>query len=81
MKHLEFVSCPSAPDVWMRSSKHSDWMEYYEYILLYTNNALAIGENKEQILQRDLGQYFELKEESIGSPKIYLGEGVRKVDL
>lgn len=69
MRHLDFVSCPADPDVWMRPAKHSDGSDYYEYILLYTDDALVIGEHAEDVLRRQLGRYFELKEESIGSPK------------
>ena len=81
MQHLDFVSCPADPDIWMRPAKMADGMRYYEYILLYTDDALVISDNAEQTLRRDLGKYFELKEESIGPPKIYLGGGVRKVTL
>ena len=81
MRHLDFVSCPADPDVWMRPAKKSDGSEYYEYILLYTDDALAIGENSERVLRQELGRYFLLKEESVGPPKIYLGGGVRKVVL
>jgi hypothetical protein len=81
MRHLDFVSCPADPDVWMRPAKHSDGSEYYEYILLYTDDALVVSEQAENVLRQDLGRYFELKEESIGPPKIYLGGGVRKVKL
>jgi hypothetical protein len=79
MRHLDFVSCPADPDVWMRPAKHSDGSEYYEYILLYTDDALVISEQAETVLRKELGRFFELKEESIGPPKIYLGGGVRKV--
>jgi hypothetical protein len=81
MRHLDFVSCPADPDVWMRPAKHSDGSEYYEYILLYTDDALVISEQPEKVLRMELGRYFELKEESIGPPKIYLGGSVRKVVL
>jgi len=81
MRHLDFVSCPADPDVWMRPAKRSDGSEYYEYILLYTDDALVLSENAESLLRNELGRYFVLKEESIGPPKIYLGGGVRKVQL
>ena len=81
MRHLDFVSCPADPDVWMRPTKRSDGADYYEYILLYTDDALVISENAERVLRLDLGSYFELKEESIGPPKLYLGSGIRKVQL
>ena len=81
MRHLDFVSCPADPDVWMRPAQKSDGSTHYEYILLYTDDALAIGEYPEKILRHGLGKYFELKEDSIGPPKIYLGGRVRKVQL
>ena len=81
MRHLEFVSCPADPDVWMRPAKRSDGADCYEYILLYTDDALVISKNAERVLRLDLGRYFELKEESIGPPKLYLGSRIRKVQL
>jgi hypothetical protein len=81
MRHLDFVSCPADPDVWMRPAKRSDGTDYYEYILLYTGDALVLSENAEKVPRIDPGRYFTLKEESIGPPKIYLGGSVRKVQL
>ena len=81
MRHLDFTSCPADPDVWMRPAKRSDGSEYYEYILLYTDDALVVSENAELVLRTELGRYWTLKEESIGPPKIYLGGHVRKVQL
>jgi hypothetical protein len=81
MRHLDFVSCPADPDVWMRPALKSDGTEYYEYLLLYTDDALCVSENAETTLRQQLGRYFPLKEGSIGSPKIYLGGHVRKVQL
>ena len=81
MRHLDFISCPADPDVWMRPAKKACGATYYEYILLYTDDALVISQNAEVVLREQLGRYFELKEESIGPPKIYLGGHVRKVEL
>ena len=81
MRFLDFESCPADPDVWMRQAKKADGNTYYEYILLYTDDAIVISENAEDILRNHLGKYFELKPSSIGPPKIYLGSRVRKVTL
>ena len=81
MRHLNFTSCPADPDVWMRPAIKSDGTEYYEYVLLYTDDALVVSENGERILRDEIGKYFKLKEESIGPPKIYLGGSVRQVTL
>ena len=81
MHHLDFLSCPADPDVWMRPAMKDDGSEYWEYVLLYTDDALCVSMNPERVLRKELGKYFELKEESIGPPKIYLGSNVRKVEL
>lgn len=81
MHHLGFKSCPADPDVWMRPAIKADGSACYDFILLYTDDTLVVSENAEVILRTELGRYFELKEESIGPPKIYLGGHVRKVQL
>lgn len=81
MKHLGFQSCPADSDVWMREAVKTDSMKYWEYVLLYTNNTLVISEKGKQVLRQELGKYFELKEELIGPPDLYLGRRMRKVQL
>ena len=49
--------------------------------MLYTDNVLAISDTGEKTLRDGIGKYFQLKEESIGEPKIYLGGHMRKVTL
>eukprot|EP00957_Ditylum_brightwellii_P092857 7069095-Ditylum_brightwellii.AAC.1 len=79
MRHLGFVSCPTDPDVWMRPAIHSDGSKHYEHILLYTDDTLATGEHSEKLLCQGIGKYFQLKEESVGPSKIYLGGNACKV--
>ena len=81
MRHLEFEHSLTDPDVWMRPAKKSDGSECYDYILLYTDDVLVISENAESVLREGIGRYFELKEPSIGPPKLYLGGHVRQLDL
>ena len=81
MHFLNFKSCPADPDVWMRPAIKSDGSPYYVYVLLYTDDALVVGEDAESILRNEIGRYFELKQESVGEPKIYLGGRVRRVQL
>jgi hypothetical protein len=81
MCHLGYTPCLADPDVWMRSAKQPDGSACWEYILLYVNDALAIGVNAEKMLREEIGCYFELKEASIGPPKIYLGGRMCQVIL
>ena len=81
MHHLNFSPCPADPDVWMRPVQKGDSTPCFVYILLYVDDALVVSDNTESILQMEIGKYFELKEASIGPPKMYLGTGIRKVKL
>ena len=81
MEFLNFKSCLADPDVWMRPAMKSEGNTYYEYILLYGDDALVVSENVESILRNELGRYFHLKEELISPPKVYLGGRVHKVHL
>ena len=65
----------------MQPAQKGDGIPCYDYILLYVDNALVDSDNAESILQGEIGKYFELKEASIGPPKMYLGPGIRKVKL
>jgi hypothetical protein len=81
MCHLDFESCLADPDVWMRPALKPDGSEYYEYVLIYTDDVLVVSTWGEKILREGIGRYFDLKEESIGPPTIYLGGHLRKFEL
>ena len=73
MEHLGYKPCYADPDVWMRKSKYSTKEEYYwEYVLLYVDDALCISEFPKAALQ-EIGKYFTLKPDCIECPKLYLG--------
>jgi hypothetical protein len=65
----------------MRPAIKSDGTKVWDYVLLYTDDTLVISENAEAILRNEIGRYFELKEESIGPPKLYLGGHLSYVQL
>ena len=50
MEFLSFKSCLADPNVWMRPAIKRDESTYYEYILLYVDDALVVSENAESIL-------------------------------
>jgi hypothetical protein len=63
MHHNGFESCPADPDVWMRSAIKSDGTKVYEYVLLYTDDALYIGVEAESILRKEIGNYVLIQGE------------------
>ena len=79
MSHLTFEPCPADPDVWMIPVKKDDGLDYYEYVLLYTDDVIVISENVEYVLKEHIGKYFELKDYNIILPEIYLGGILLKV--
>ena len=81
MGQLGFTSSRADPDVWIRLSKRKTGEEYYEYALLYVDDVLVISENAESVLQKEIGQHFVLRDESIGPPSQYLGGKLREVTL
>jgi hypothetical protein len=56
MHYIGSKSCPADPDVWMRSAIKNDGKEVYEYVFLYTNDALSIRVEAKSILRKEIGQ-------------------------
>jgi hypothetical protein len=80
IQSLGFRSCLADPDVWYRIAKRDDGEEFYEYLLVYTDDLLAVATNPKAILD-DVNLFFHLKPESVGHPNIYLGSKVSKAKL
>ena len=72
MEHLGFINCQADLDVWQHENTDESDHHFYEYVLIYTDDILAIGKDPCTILQQ-LNKYFKMKGSSIGMPNIYLG--------
>ncbi len=82
MEEMGFESCKADTDVWFRSATKANGTDYYQYVLLYTDDILAIMEEPERFLREELGRRFTLKDEkSIEPPTQYLGNKVSQVTL
>jgi hypothetical protein len=81
MTTMNFKPCPADPDVWMRPGTKSDGTTYWQYVLLYTDDILAIMEEPRQFIEHELGSCFTIKPKSIGPPTQYLGNKVSEVVL
>jgi hypothetical protein len=79
-EELKFESCLADPDVWLRLAAKEDGEEYYEYLLVYVDDLLAISEHPKVILD-DINSYFHLKPESVGPPDLYLGAKLSKATM
>ena len=81
MSHIGFTPCLSDPDVWMSEAHNANGLSYWEYVLLYVDDALVISDDAQHIFEEDIGKYFTTKPVSIGPPTIYLGGQLRRVTL
>ena len=81
MAYLKFTPCLADPDVWTRIALKANGSDYWEYVLLYVDDALVISENGKDILVNQIGKYFTMKPGSIGPPSLYLGGHMRNVTL
>jgi len=81
MLDMKFQSCKADPDVWFREGTKADGTQYYQYILLYTDDILCVMENPEEFLLDEFSERFKLKEKYIAPPTQYLGNKVTQVTL
>ena len=71
MNDLGFEPTKADPDVYRRPAE-KDGFEYYEYIFVYVDDLLVLSKEPRQWIER-LQQVYELRDDTIGPPEIYLG--------
>ncbi|KAI2511710.1 Reverse transcriptase (RNA-dependent DNA polymerase) [Fragilaria crotonensis] len=69
---LGFQSTLADPDVWLRAATKNDGESYYEYVLMYVDDILAISCNAEAIMN-DVQTTFKFKNDKVQLPEFYLG--------
>ena len=74
---LGFKSLVADPDVWMRSLVKPDEEEYYEYILMYTDDILEISMQPRYVI-KDIKQRFKFKNDKVKEPSSYLSTHLQK---
>ena len=79
MTEMHFMPCKSDPDVWMRPGTKENGTTYWQYVLLYVDDILAIMEDPEAYIQNELDSRFTVKSKLIGPPTQYLGNKVSQV--
>jgi len=73
---LGFKPTRGDPDVYIRKQTKGDGFQYYEMLLMYTDDILVLSHNTEPIMSA-IANSFRLKEGSLGPPRRYLGAGVK----
>ena len=69
---IGFVPTQADPDVWRRPAVKEDGFEYYEYMLCYVDDILAISHKAKDVLKA-VQTVFKLKDDRIEPPDMYLG--------
>ena len=69
---IGFVPTRADPDVWRRPAVKEDGFEYYEYVLCYVDDILAISHKAKDVLKA-VQAIFKLKDDRIEPPDMYLG--------
>ena len=77
---LGYKPCRADPDVYIRPSTKADGMRYYEMLFVYTDDILVVSHKPQETLTM-LDHHYLLKPDSIGIPKIYLGNQVEQYDI
>lgn len=80
IQHLGFTASVMDPDMYYRKGVKADGTEYYELLLVYVDDVLAISHNPMSIME-SIGKSFEIKNNEIGEPKTYLGADIEKFQL
>jgi hypothetical protein len=75
LKELGFVNSRADPDAWMRKATKPDGLKYWEYVLCYMNDILAISHLPQSIMD-DISKYVKFKSGSVQAPEYYLGADI-----
>jgi len=69
---MEFKSSVGDPDVWMRPATKPDGEEYYEYILVYVDDIIAISHKAKEVMD-EITDTFKFKNDKVSPSDTYLG--------
>ena len=81
LDEIGFLSSPADPDVWMRPAVKPDGEKYYEYIMMYVDDILAISMDPTSILMSMEGDTVKYKNGKIEPPEIYLGAKLQEKEI
>jgi len=77
---LGYKSTRADPDIWLRADVKPNGLQYYEMLLVYVDDILLISHQPSRTML-EIQQLYQLKDDSIGPPKQYLGANISKFQL
>ena len=79
LHYLDYVSTMANPDVWIKPAVKLDGSQYYDMVLCYVDEVLAISHKPMETVEGIKG-VFKLKGNKADPPKMYLGTALQKFD-
>ena len=80
LRTMGFEDMRADPDVWRREANKTDGTPYYELLLVYVDDILAVVHQLDETIKA-IGAVYKIKEGSDGPPTTYLGAQVYKHNL
>ena len=80
LTEMGFCLSRADADVWMRPATKPNGFKYYEYLLVYVDDVLAISHDPKPLIE-EIGKTYELKKGSVGPPARYLGATISKFQI
>jgi hypothetical protein len=74
---LSYVPTKADPDVWIRPAVKPDGFEYYEMVLIFVDDCLAVSHDPMKTM-KGIQKDFKLKDDKIAPPDMYLGSQLEK---
>lgn len=81
LDEIGFKSSPADPDVWLRPAVKDSGEEYYEYVMMYVDDILAISMNAVEVLESLKTETIKFKNNKIAPPDMYLGAKLQKKQI
>ena len=73
---LGYMPTKADPDVWIKSAVKPDGSEYYEIVLCYVDDVLAISNDPMKTIY-GIKSVFKLKVDKAEAPDMYLGATIQ----
>ncbi len=77
---MKFMPTRIDPHVYMRNNFNANSQPYWEYLLVYVGDVLALSTNLEPMMKQ-IRERFEIKNNDYGPPKLYLGTEGEKFNI
>ena len=77
LRDFGYASCKADPDVWMKPRVKPDGFKYWSYVLVYTDDILAL-DHEPKVVMDYLASRYTLKPGSVKEPDQYLGSQISK---